>query len=195
MSEAVYDEAITTLSYDYDYLLEGNVDQRHAHAALKQLSVFSLLSDYSPILVGTVPLDIHISSSDLDIICEVHHFEHFELLLHNHYGMLKGFRYSYKGVNGMPRAVCSFNYNGRSIEIFAQPIPTSEQSGFKHMMIEHRILKLRGERDKEQLRKLKLAGWKTEPAFAMAYKLEGDPYETLLDMYNWSDERLKAFFA
>jgi len=133
--------------YDYDYLLEGNVDQRHAHAALKQLSVFSLLSDYSPILVGTVPLDIHIHASDLSW----------------------------------------------SIEIFAQPIPTSRQNGFKHMMIEHRILKLRGESDKEQLRKLKSAGWKTEPAFALAYKLEGDPYETLLEMYDWSNEQLEAF--
>lgn len=159
----------------------------------QHLSIFSLLSDYSPILVGTVPLAIHIHSSDLDIICEVHHFEYFESLLHDHYGMMEGFRYSYKLVNGMPRAVCSFNAYGWSIEVFAQPIPTSQQNGFKHMVIEHRILELRGERDKEQLRKLKLAGSVFQPAFAQVYKLDGDPYVTLLEMYDWSDEQLQVF--
>jgi len=38
---------------------------------------------------------------------------------------------------------------------------------------------------------LKLAGSKTEPAFAQYFKLEGDPYEVLVQLSYLDDEALR----
>jgi hypothetical protein len=54
---------------DVTYLLHGTVTQRAAYAALAALQVFSLLQDFDPVLVGTIPLNIDIPGSDLDIVC------------------------------------------------------------------------------------------------------------------------------
>lgn len=60
------------------YLEEGNAKQRLAYNTLQKSKVFNILSQYNPVLVGTIPIDIDIASSDLDIICEVYDHQIFE---------------------------------------------------------------------------------------------------------------------
>ena len=48
------------------------------------------------------------------------------------------------------------------------------------MLIEHEILELKGPPFKAVILELKRAGLKTEPAFAKALGLTGNPYEELL---------------
>lgn len=176
-----------------DYLLYGDARQQHAYHTLKALNVFSVLREFAPILAGTVPIDIYIQDSDLDIICEVYQFTSFQAVVTDHFQMLDHFSYTQRIVAGVLRAVVNFNYNGWAIQLFAQSIASIEQNGFKHMIIEHRILQLLGEDCKQQIRTLKLSGMKTEPAFAELLQLPGDPYNALLELHAWSDERLCEF--
>ncbi|MNU07861.1 hypothetical protein D3C72_2536480 [compost metagenome] len=59
------------------------------------------------------------------------------------------------------------------------------------MIVEARLLTLLGNEGREEVRKLKLAGLKTEPAFGQVLKLAGDPYEALLALYDWDDRQIQ----
>ena len=52
-----------------NYLESGNNTQRSAYSCLMKLNIFNELKEYKPILTGTIPIGLHIKSSDLDIIC------------------------------------------------------------------------------------------------------------------------------
>lgn len=70
-----------------------------------------------------------------------------------------------------------------------------KQNGYKHMIIEERILNILGEKSREWIKDLKRTGLKTEPAFTKLLKLQGDPYDILLEMYEWDDKKLKDFIT
>jgi hypothetical protein len=53
-----------------EYLKFGNERQRVAYSVLYELEIFEYLKQYNPILTGTIPIDIDLPDSDLDIICE-----------------------------------------------------------------------------------------------------------------------------
>ena len=59
------------------YLTRGNARQQRAYRALQSLGIFRILRDYTPILTGTIPLNIDIRGSDLDVICAAHDLEAF----------------------------------------------------------------------------------------------------------------------
>jgi len=61
-----------------DYLKNGNERQKRAYEVLTRYHIFEKLKDYSPILAGTIPIEIDIEDSDLDIICEAKDFTEFE---------------------------------------------------------------------------------------------------------------------
>jgi hypothetical protein len=54
---------------DITYLAHGNNRQRQAYAVLTSHQILSKLKQFDPILVGTIPINIDIENSDLDIIC------------------------------------------------------------------------------------------------------------------------------
>ena len=53
------------------YLQTGDQLQQDAYRTLQSLRIFEILQPYDPILVGTIPIDLAVSGSDLDIICQV----------------------------------------------------------------------------------------------------------------------------
>ncbi len=71
----------------------------------------------------------------------------------------------------------------------------TQQNAYKHMVVEDRILKRLGPVFRDNVRKLKSSGVKTEPAFARLLGLEGDPYQRLLDMHDWDEEKLGLFLV
>lgn len=77
---------------DISYLKEGNNTQRKSYEILKRINIFEVLKDYNPILVGTIPIQINIESSDLDIVCEVENFVTFKEVLVNEFEIRKGFK-------------------------------------------------------------------------------------------------------
>ena len=50
------------------------------------------------------------------------------------------------------------------------------------MLVEDKLLAQHGEAFRQQIVSLKRQGYKTEPAFALALGLEGDPYLALLTL-------------
>lgn len=165
-----------------DYLQHGTAAQKEVFALLEELQIMSLLADYNPLLVGTVPLGIQVKDSDLDIICEVYDPADFEALVGRHFGDMKEFTCVTRVVHGITRTKINFMAGGWPIELFGQPRPTILQNGYLHMIVEAEILAHMDNDFRQQIITLKTKGWKTEPAFAEVLRLEGDPYEALLEL-------------
>lgn len=161
-----------------DYLKIGNKKQKRAYEVLTKYKIFEILNYYSPILAGTIPIEIDIDESDLDIICEVEDKAEFEAYLSQNFAEfnLEIETITIKEENSI---ICNFELEGFPIEIFAQNKPTIEQNAYRHMMAEYKILQEKGEEFKQKIIDLKKKGIKTEPAFGMLLGLE-NPYEDLL---------------
>lgn len=166
-----------------DYLKDGNERQKRAFEVLTKYKVFEKLSNFSPILAGTIPIEIDIDGSDLDIICEVDlRFEE---------DFLDGIMFSklipFENMatveniilNDEKCIVINFMLEEFPIEIFAQNKPTTQQNAYLHMIAEYKILQEKGEDFKQKIIELKKKGIKTEPAFGVLLNLE-NPYEDLL---------------
>lgn len=176
-----------------NYLKQGNPRQKSAYNLLKKLRLFEILNDYNPILVGTIPIDIDIANSDLDIICEVHEHDVFEKTIIHSYKNNDVFYINRQLIGGLETSFSSFRCDDFCIEIFGQPKPVYKQNGYLHMIIEKRILDLGGKKLKEEIKELKSSGIKTEPAFAKYLGLKGDPFEEILRLSSLSEEELFRF--
>jgi hypothetical protein len=163
-----------------NYLKSGTHRQQKAHSALVELGIFEDLKRFNPILTGTIPLDIDLPESDLDIICECQDHLEFVGLLWKLFANQDGFNVKSYNLNGVETTVAKFTTQNFTVEIFAQNIPTRKQLSYRHMLIEHKILKEKGEGFKSAVRELKSKGIKTEPAFARLLGLNGNPYEEIL---------------
>ncbi|BAP30361.1 uncharacterized protein CHSO_1324 [Chryseobacterium sp. StRB126] len=168
-----------------DYLRDGNERQRSAYKVLTDYNIFEKLSNYSPVLAGTIPIEIDIESSDLDIICEVDlRFEKEfleEIILSTFISTDVDVLVEKIMVNGEKSIVLNFTLEEFPIEIFGQNKVSTEQNAYRHMIAEHKILQEKGEEFKQKIIELKKQGIKTEPAFGMLLGLE-NPYEDLLKL-------------
>lgn len=178
---------------DISYLARGNTRQRRAYRALQSLGVFDILRLYSPVLAGTIPLDIDVEQSDLDIICEVgatSDLTAFERAVKDTFGAREDFQIERTTVKGMPTVFARFTFDGLPVEIFGQPRPVTEQNAYRHMVVEARLLSIGGQDARRAIRQMRRAGLKTEPAFARYFDLAGDPYEALLELSFLEDDEL-----
>jgi len=175
---------------DLTYLLQGTATQQAAYYALEALRVFALLSAFDPVLVGTIPLDIDIPGSDLDIVCYAAGVDAFAQRLQGTFGHFTPFVLRRKIIDGLPTAIGRFTYQGFPIEILGQPRPVTTQHAFRHLVVEERLLRHGGVKVHQQIRQLKVQGLKTEPAFAVVFALPGDPYHTLLQLAELSEAEL-----
>ncbi|WP_131539162.1 DUF4269 domain-containing protein [Pedobacter nototheniae] len=164
---------------DISYLKTGNATQVKAYYILKNNEILNKLKAFSPILVGTIPINIDIEGSDLDIVCYVQNNEEFKHKLKLYFGNEKDFLIS---ENQKYNAIkVNFFLENFEIEIFGQNIPTQEQNAYLHMLIEHKLLLKKGENFRKEIIALKKQGYKTEPAFAKLLGLRGNPYQALLN--------------
>jgi len=173
------------------YLARGNARQQRAYRALQSLGIFRILRAYTPVLAGTIPLNIDIPGSDLDIICKACDLDAFARAVTDAFGAHAGFRVKRKVIKGVESVIVNYDYGGFPIEIFGQPKPVTEQNAYRHLLVEARLLKIGGESARRAIRQLRRAGLKTEPAFARYFQLEGDPYEGLLRLGELSEEELR----
>lgn len=163
-----------------EYLKSGNKKQRQAYSVLTKAKVLSKLKKYDPILVGTIPINIDIETSDLDISCCFSDKEEFIKSITCLFHQEKNFRLK-ELVLGSSSVVVSFVRDSFEIEIFAQDIPTKKQYAYRHMLVEYDLLKRFGADFRQRIVTLKQQGYKTEPAFGVALGLKGDPYQELLN--------------
>ncbi|GAA4301039.1 DUF4269 domain-containing protein [Nibribacter koreensis] len=170
-----------------EYLKTGTPKQQEAYKVLTHYSIIEYLQPFSPILAGTIPIDIDIENSDLDIICYWHHSDEFKVTLSKSFNRYKDFRIVDKMVREQRTVIATFKVENFEIEIFGQNTPSQEQYAYRHMVIENHLLLSRGDQFRQTIRDLKVQGFKTEPAFAQALGLQGDPYLELLK----EEEKLK----
>jgi hypothetical protein len=163
-----------------DYLQSGNQKQRLAYKAIKDLEIMDKLSEYNPILCGTLPIGVNIESSDLDIIMEVTEFQQFEVKLQTLFGTKECFILKRLLIREVPVVKANFIFGGFEFELFGQPQPVKNQYAYLHMIIENFLIQ-RYPKIRKEVIKLKKQGYKTEPAFCEVLGIEGDPYETLID--------------
>ena len=164
-----------------EYLKNGNEQQIAAYDSIQKLDLLKKLKPFDPILVGTIPIQVDIEESDLDIICCIANDAHFKQVMEE-FAAYKGFQLKEVFINEVKSVIVNFASDGFEFEIFGQRVPTQQQNAFRHMVIEHLILEAQGEEFREQVVKLKLEGYKTEPAFAKLLGLKGDPYVAMLDV-------------
>lgn len=164
-----------------EYLKSGNSKQIKAYEILTHHNVLLSLEEFNPILVGTIPINIDIENSDLDIICHCQNKANFIAKLNFYFGSEKQFTLQETQINNEETVIANFKLADFEIEIFGQNISTQNQNGYKHMMIEHQILQSKDENFRLKIIYLKQKGHKTEPAFGLLLGLKNDPYTELLD--------------
>lgn len=162
-----------------EYLKTGNAKQRSVFAVLKNHRIMEKLAPFSPVLAGTIPIEIDIDNSDLDIICHWLSKNAFIRALAD-FAHHAGFEIAESVNNGHDTVIARFRIDGFAVEIFGQNIPSKMQNAYRHMIIEYQIIEKMGEDFKRQIIALKQSGFKTEPAFAKILKISGDPYKELL---------------
>lgn len=153
--------------------------------------LFRDLAAFQPTLVGTYPLGLQVDGSDFDILCTCAELDGFERTLRALLSTLGVVQPRFERL-ALPAVVASFELGGVAIEIFAQTLPIDAQAGFRHLVIEGHLLVLGGAALHERIHELKRSGLRTEPAFAHALGLTGDPYAALLALETWSPERLRG---
>ena len=160
----------------------GTRRQRAAYRALVASNVMRDLAAYHALLVGTIPLDVDLPGSDLDLVCRAHDLEAFITLARAQWGKLKSFAVGRGVFQGLTTALVRFHARGFPFEIFAQDRPVLQQWAVLHFIAERRLLDAAGPLARHRVRTLKARGLKTEPAFAAAFGLAGDPYRQLLEV-------------
>jgi hypothetical protein len=161
------------------YLQEGNDRQRQAYSTLSNNKVLLRLKQFDPVLVGTVPINIDIENSDLDIICCFADKQEFQKSITDNFSNQRSFTIKEQPNLNTLAIVANFFLDEFEIEIFGQNIPTKQQFAYRHLIVEHNLLNKHGEKFRQQIIGLKQQGHKTEPAFALALGLTGDPYTEL----------------
>lgn len=166
-----------------DYLKSGNERQKRAYQVLSKHHLIEKLKRYSPVLAGTIPIEIDIEGSDLDIICvaDLKFKEDFLNDILNCIPHDAEIKVEYPILDGENWITINFMLEEFPIEIFGQNKPVKEQNAYRHMLAEYRILQEKRDDFKQQIIELKKQGVKTEPAFGILLKLE-NPYEDLLKL-------------
>ncbi|MED0704769.1 DUF4269 domain-containing protein [Aneurinibacillus aneurinilyticus] len=162
-----------------NYLNSGSQNQRRAFNVINKLGILNDLAKYNPVLCGTIPISIDVEGSDLDIVMEVHDFKIFKYEINSLYNKHDKFVLSEKMIRSTPTITANFEFGGFEFELFGQPRAVEQQNAYRHMIIEHHLLRMYPHIKPEIIR-LKKEGMKTEPAFAQVFGLKGNPYDEIL---------------
>lgn len=148
----------------------------------------------APALAGSLPLDLALDESDLDIISYSPDLKTFSGILRSEFGELEGFQSS-RGISlGVATLMTKFSFAGEDYEIFTQNVLVPRQNAVVHLLVEERILQLGGSAFREKVWLARLRGLKTEPAFGEVLQLK-DPHRELLTFEDMSDAELKLRFS
>ncbi len=149
------------------------------------LFLLEILNEHHPLLVGTLPLGLDTVDSDLDIMISINNKIDFENLQKK---LMKNWNLE------ASEDFIVLHCEDLKIEILCQNKPSTEQVAFRHFLIEERLLRLGGDKLKKNLQNWRFKGFKTEPAFAKALNIEGDPYQGLLTLQRMSDQEILKQF-
>ncbi len=166
-------------------------DLESVRARLLDARLFVRLRDFDPRWVGSIPLDIHGPDADVDIACcagpDLSVFKTWLTVELAEFGA----DVTENTHAGEPSIIARLELDGLPVEIFGRTRPVEAHESYVHWLAEDRILRLAEDRLRTDIRTLKLDGLKTEPAFARALGLGGDPYVELLKLASPGDDALR----
>lgn len=180
---------------DPAYLATGSAAQRAAASALAACGVLERLAAFDPVLAGTYPLDLAVTGSDLDVLCHAPDPATFERVVCQAFADRPGFTCERQPAGAMLATLARFHSRELPVEVFGQALPVDLQRGYRHLLVEARLLDLGGPRLRRAVLDLRGAGMKTEPAFARALGLRGDPHERLWALSWCDDAELRAILS
>lgn len=158
--------------------------------ALTGTGVLDLLAGFDPRIAGTLPLGVSIAGSDIDILCHAPEPDHVGDRLWESRERLSGLVLRRWISAGRP-LVATFSIGDWPVEVFASPVEVERQEGWRHFIVEQRLLALAGDALRQRVLGLRRSGTKTEPAFAAALGLRGDPYAGLYRLSQVPDAELR----
>ncbi|WP_404339478.1 DUF4269 domain-containing protein [Sphingomonas sp. MMS12-HWE2-04] len=147
-------------------------------AAIAQSGVLARLAAFDPHVAGTPPLALDLPESDIDILCYAPDLEAFAVEVQTAFEAEAGF--ALRRWREGSAVIATFKALGWDFEIFAQQIPVAQQQGWRHFVVERRLLAVGGAPFHAAVMQLRRDGLKTEPAFAAAQRLPGNPYAAVL---------------
>ncbi|WCT75178.1 DUF4269 domain-containing protein [Sphingomonas naphthae] len=159
--------------------------------ALDAIGLLARLADFDPHVAGTLPIGLDRADSDIDILCHATDLAAFADRLWA--GWRDEADFAIHQWTVVPHAIVArFRRDGWPFEIFAVGEPVERQAGWRHFVVERRLLDLAPPRFRTAIRDRRHTGEKTEPAFAAALGLTGDPYVAMLGLYDADDSHLAA---
>ena len=186
---------LDTYSLKFHYLsLESVVrfeQNKKAFNAVKKMKILDDFRDNSPLISGSCPLGIDISTSDVDILMCAKDLNAFKNTLTKKFGSELDFKIKNHVINGKPSVVANFSFEDILFEVFAQHQHPVLQTANRHFLIQERLIKLGKEPLRKKIIALKQSGLKTESAFAKVLTLEGNSFDELLRIQSFSDLELK----
>lgn len=166
----------------FDYLKSGTPTQQNVYNILNNSKILEKLKMYNPKIVGSVPLEINIPNSDVDIICCFLDKNCFIKDVELKFNMNSNFTIDISNEYGEETITIRFHLFGFQFEIFAQKIKTDKQLAYRLLLIENKILLEYGQEFTDRIIALKKLGLKTEPAFCKLLGISGNPYLELLKL-------------
>jgi len=166
--------------FDIAYLREGDPVQQAVYEAIQGSGMMERLAAYTPVPAGSYPIGVYLPGSDIDIICC---FTDRDIFYHELALFVQAFNkhsMTIKAIRAMPSVIGRFEYGGFEFEVFGQAVSIERQYAFRHMLVEHRLLRERGDGFRREVIALKRNGLTTEEAFSFLLGIAGDPYEGLL---------------
>ena len=162
--------------------------------AVDRSGVLGTLTAFGPRVAGTPPLGFDLPGSDIDILCHAPDLHTFAAVLWTAFSDYPDFSMR-QWVDAERSVIASFEAEGWQFEIFGQARPVAEQQGWRHFLVEQRLLAIGGPWLRTAVMAKRREGAKTEPAFAAALDLQGDPYQALLELEHWPDRALGELIA
>lgn len=188
--EFVFEEfAIKFHHLSLESVINLEINQQ-AIKVLKESRVLKALQDYGPLIAGTFPLGLNVVGSDLDVMVSTSNLYVLADVLTEEFSRFENFELFKETIDGEPAVRAYFVIQNIPIEIIGQMKPSVRQSAYLHFLAEERILKLKPTLFLEQVQAARAQGLKTEPAFARALKISGDPYKELLRLQGMSNAEL-----
>ncbi len=157
--------------------------------ALADSRVLAALAAFDPHVAGTPPLGLDLPDSDIDILCHAPDADAFCTIAWFACAGFEDFTMHQWRSGGRP-VIARFRAQGWAFELFASPEPVTAQAGWRHFIVERRLLGLGGDRLRDAVMTARREGLKTEPAFAKILGLRGDPYAAILALEAQSDTAL-----
>ncbi|MCW7491259.1 DUF4269 domain-containing protein [Leptospira sp. 2 VSF19] len=174
-----------------DYLQSGTPKQKELAIDLEEWKILKSLHGFKPVLAGTIPLDIDTDSSDVDILVKFNIPAHLQKICYAKFRNLPNYSFSEKTIALRVTLICRFETKKFKYEIFGQSVEPTDQYAWIHMMVERRFLTLADPSFRDEIRNLKKQGIKTEAAFCKVLDLKGDPYKTLVQWNQKSNEQFQ----